>query len=282
MEICDNILNSVENKNIARNNDIYRIVLEEFCRESGKSFTFVDETACYGNKVRSLKEEYIYTSRYRELFFEILKRHGYFMRQEIKDAIFYLGNLENPNKNFDVINRYFNSPVIQDISFDGRSRFTIESDRYGKFVFELASILYDKNKKMKEYIEKNHLPNRCHNHAYFMSQIFPDFYAITSLCQSYFRGVYFHSYTYDKESNLIIDLCSNAVINRDRYYSLFNPRDISVILNSDVDDELCDVLLNTSQPYDRCQLLKIALYKYYLNTIHYNGPLEDGPKTYTR
>ncbi len=279
MEICDNILDSLENRNIERNNDIYQKVFNDFCEKSGQSIGFTDENASYSNKVINLKQKYIYDSNYVMLFFEILKRNGYFMKQEIKDAIHELGLLENPNENSNIIKKYLNSPIIQDISYDGTSKFTIDSDRYGRFVFEIASFLYRKNKQMKEYIEQNPLPKRCHIHTYFMSQVFPDFYAITSLCEYYFKGRYFHSYTLDSESDKIIDLCSNAVINKDEYYSLFKPRDVSVILNSRVDYEYGIVLEKSNQKVDRCHLLKIALYKEYLRNIGYNGPLENGPSS---
>lgn len=279
MDACDRVLDILENDNIRKNNEIFHVVLDEFSRKINHTFTFTDDNQSYTGKVISLKDNYIYDSNYIKIFFEVLKKHGYFMRQEIKDAIHDIGLLKNPNNNSEIIRKHLNSPVIQDISFDGISKFTIDSDRYGRFVFELASFLYRKNKQMKDYIETNKLPNRCHIHAYFMSQIFPDFYAITSLCEYYFRGRYFHSYTFDKDSGLVIDLCSNAVLSKEDYYSLYKPKEVSVVLNEDVSDQHRVVLMKSHQPRERCELLKIALYKEYLKNIRYKGEFEEGPSS---
>lgn len=279
VDACDRILENLESNNIRRNEEIFHKVLDKFFSKINSDIIFSDDSKSYCDKVISLKDDYIYDSQYVKLFFEILKRHGYFMRQEIKDAIHDLGLLKNPNENSDIIKKYLNSPVIQDISFDGTSKFTIDSERYGRFVFELASYLYRKDKDIKEYIETKKLPNRCHIHAYFLSQIFPDFYAITSLCRYYFKGGYFHSYTLDKESGLIIDLCSNAVLSKDSFDFLFKPREISVVLNSEVRDQHRIVLMKSHQLQLRCELLKIALYKEYLRNIRYKGEFEEGPSS---
>lgn len=280
MEICDNILNSVEFKTIRRYNDIYRQVYMDFCIESGKSFNFWDENASYSSKVWNLLYEYVYESRYAALFFEIMKKYGYNMRQEIKDAMHHLGLLRDPNENSAIINKYINSPVIQDISFDGKSKFTIESERFGKFVFELASSFYGDNERLVNYVKNNKLSNQCHNHTYYLSSIFPNFYAVTSLCKSYFGGNYIHSYTYDKERDLVIDLCSNAVVSKESYYSIFKPREVSSVLNDQVWYELGIVNDKSRQTTNRCYILKIALFKLYLESIKYRGVLEDAPSSY--
>lgn len=282
MDVCNNLLDLLEYNNAMRNNEIFHKVLDEFSDKTKNTFTFADESQSYTDKVIALKDNFVYDSSYVKVFFKILKRHGYFMGQEIKDAMQKLGLLGNPNCNSDIIKKYLNSPVIQDISFDGISKFTIDSERYGKFIFEIASFLYRKNKQIMEYIETNRLPNGCHNHTYFMSQVFPDFYAITSLCEYYFKGRYFHSYTLDKDSGLVIDLCSNAVISKDSYDRLFKPREVSVVLNSDVMDQHRVVVMKSDQPYNRCYLLKIALYKEYLRNRGYRGDFEEGPSSILR
>lgn len=280
MEACDCILDNLENNNIRRNDEIFHTVLDRFSEKIKEDVSFTDESQSYTEKVMYLKD-YIYDSQYVKVFFDILKKYGYYMRQEIKDAIHDLGLLKDPNNNSYIIKKYLNSPIIQDISFDGTSKFTIESDRYGRFVFELASYLYRRNKEIKEYIEKEKLPNRCHIHTYFLSKILPDFYAVTSLCAYYFRGGYFHSYTWDKDSDLIIDLCSNAVLSKKPFDSLYKPREISIVLNSEAKEQRRIVLMKSHQPSNRCDLLQIALYKEYLKDIRFRGEFEEGPSSYT-
>lgn len=276
MDICTEILNSFEINNEELNIEIFDLVLKEFLKKSKHKFEFID---CENSmvKVLGIKEDYVYNSKHIKLFFKILKKYKYNMKNEIQDAIRNLGSLQDPNKNAEIINKLIKSPVIQDVSFNGRNEFSISSKQYGDFVFELASLHFKNNVEMMDYMKNNPLSNHCHMHAYFMSQLFKDFYAVTSLCKYYFKGVYYHSYTFDKDSNSIIDLCYNAIIDKGTYYRLFEPEDISVILNSKVKEELALTCKKTKQCFDRCYLLKIALYKQYLTSIGYEGDLENAP-----
>jgi len=272
----EKILQITHTKNIELNDKIFDIVLQEFLNRINTNINF-NNCSTPTDKVLTLKEQYIYTSNYVKLFFEIIQKYNYNTKQEIKDAIFNLCHLKNPNKNKDIIKELLNSPIIDDISFNGKNEFVISSEQYGKFVVELASYYFKNNKKMSKYMKNNQLPNKCHNHAYFMSEVFNNFYAITSLCRYYFKGNYYHSYTYDKEKNSIIDLCYNSIIDKESYYKIFEPKDISVILNSNVSKELELTNKKTDQYPFRCPLMKIALYKQYLNSIGFDGILEDAP-----
>lgn len=276
MGVCDKILQFNQTDNCFKNDDISDLVLRDFMDNVNDVFNF-EAHDCSTSKLITLKEDYIYKSDCVKLFFDILKKYNYNMKQEIKDAIFKLGRLDDPNKNSELIKEILCSPIIQDISYNGKNEFIITSEEYGKFSFELASHYFRKNEKMNNYIKNNQLARGCHNHAYFMSTVFPDYYAITALCKYYFEGSYYHSYTYDKDSSLIIDLCYNAIISMNSYYELFEPKDISVILNCDVEKELALTNLKTDQYRDRCHLLKIALYKQYLDSINYHDDLEKAP-----
>ena len=280
MDICGEILNEFEIKNKKLNIEIFDLVLQEFLKKSKLNFNFIN---CNDSmeKILTIKEEYVYTSKYVKLFFKILKKYKYNMKQEIQDAMHALGHLDDPNKNIEVISKLINSPVIQDISFNGKNEFLISSKQYGDFIFELASYRFRENDKIVDYIKNNSLPNRCHIHAYFMSEIFKDFYAVTSLCKYYFKVSYYHSYTFDKDSNSIIDLCHNGVIDKDTYYRIFEPEDISIIINENVEEELALTNERTQQPFNRCNLLKIALYKQYLNSIGYHDTLANAPSIKT-
>lgn len=277
VDVCEKIFDSIEEDGIKINDEIYTLVLKEF-EETTKIKNAFLRFNTQSDNVRNLKEQYIYNSKYTELFFKILAKHDYYMKGEIKDAMFDLGHLKNPNRNKKIIRKLLNSPIIQDISFNGKNEFTIISKEYGKFVFELASYYFRENKSVIDYMKNNSLPCRCHDHTYFLSKQFDDFFAITSLCQNYFKDTYYHhSYTHYKDSNLIIDLCHNAIIDKDMYYGIFEPQEISVILNSKVKEELALTNQKTDQPSNRCYLLKIALYKEYLNSIGYQGTIEEAP-----
>lgn len=72
-------------------------------------------------------------------------------------------------------------------------------------------------------------------------------------------------------------MCNNSIINREQYYKIFEPNELSVILNSNILAELKVTISKTGQPTNRCKLLQIALYKQYLKSIGYQGSLEDAP-----
>ena len=276
MDVCGKIFHTVEKKNIEYNNTIYDLILKEFLDIMDVSVNFYDcETS--ESKVRSLKAQYVYTSDYVEDFFGLLKKYNYNMKDELKDAMFCLAHLADPNRNKTVITKFLASPVIDDISFNGEDEFLIFSEEYGEFSFKLASTFFKDNERVTNYIRHEQLPNYCHSHAYFMSRVFKDYYAITSLCRYYFEGAYYHSYTYDKDNNVIFDLCYNSVMDKEKYYEVFQPKDISIILNSEVDKELNLTTSKTNQPVTRMELLRIALYKQYLDSIGYNGSLEEAP-----
>ena len=276
MDIIEHIFQYEEIINIERNNEIYDLVLNEFLNSSKKRFIF-DENITSADKVRRLKNQYIYTSKDIKIFFNILAKYHYNMKEEIIDAMRNLGYLYDPTKNKKLIKKLLNSPVIQDISFNGKNKFTIFSTQYGIIEFELASSYFKNSPSMTNYMKTNSLPNRCHNHTYFMAHIFPELYSITSQCRYYFKGFYYHSYTYNQTESAIIDLCYNSIIDKNQYYNIFEPQNISVILNSNVDKELDIINSKTNPESNIYHLLKIALYKEYLQNIRYQGSLEDAP-----
>lgn len=276
MDILDEILKTYELNSKKNNEDIFSNILEELSKKLGILIVYKNQFLST-RLFFQLKYNYIYDSNYIEWFFNILSEYSYNMKNEIKDVMFSLGHLNDSNKNKEVIVKLLTSPIIQDISYDGKGTYTIYSENYGKFIFTLASHYYKENNIMHEYIKNEKLPHRCHEHAYFLSKLFGDLYAVTSICPAYFNETYYHSYTFDVSENIIIDLCYNAIIDKDLYYQIFNPEEISVILNRKVNEEIKIIKNKTIQPTDRCQLLKIALYKQYLESINYKGSLEEAP-----
>ena len=252
MDIYNQILDENELKYHKINDEIFKEVLTEFFEKVDSSYEIRSDMD-YTDKFLVLLNEYIYHSNYIVPFYEILNKYHYNMKQEIKDAIFELGNLRKTSRNSKLIKKLLNSPVIQDISL------------YGTFSFELASKYFRKSSELKDYISSTVLAQECHSHAYYMSKIFKDYYAITSLCRYYFKGNYYHSYTYDKDSNLIFDLCSNAVFIKDEFDDLFETNEISVVKNKDLEEQLSIVDFNSIQPESRRKLLRLALFKQSLN-----------------
>lgn len=276
MDMCNYILEQHNNAE-KENERILNIVLKEFFDNIELKNNFDIEQLSIINKLEILK--LFYKHEYIDILFKILNKYNYNMTYEIKNAIFYLGNLKEPNKNKIVIKKLLDSPIIQDISFNGESKYTILSDKYGRFEFELAKHYFQRNTKISKYIENNILSNHCHENAFFLSSVLQKYYSITSLCSCWFKGDYYHSYTYNQYDGTIIDLCNNSIIDKNQYYKLFEPSELSIILNSNVWNEYIITKCKTEQPIRRCKLLQIALYKQYLNSIGYQGTLSDAPAT---
>lgn len=274
MNKCDEML-KIEDDCLDNNEKIFELILQEYLNIVGDRFKFFCTSSL--DKVVGLKS-YVYSSEDISLFLELLNKYGYNMKMDIIEAIIKLGELENPNRNKKLIKSLICSPVIDDICLK-RSSFDIYSE-YGRFSFEVAKNYFRKNRVMSKYIETTELPNRCHDHTDFMSRVFEDNFSITSLCDYYFGSGYYHSYSFDKSSNTIIDLANNLIMEKSLYDNLFNPREISIISNGNIAEENEIVKRKTKQSILRCKLLRIALYKEYLRSINYSGTLEDAPITY--
>lgn len=273
---CDDIL--IENKRTREyENGLAEQIISEFLGLIDEKITFENSNDYPITKLINLEKRFVYKSEYIDLFFELLKKYGYNTKQEIIGAISSLGNLSDPANNSRVIKNLLNSPFIDDISYDGKGLFRITSERYGIIDINLASHHFRNTDSIRNYVLNNSLPNRCHNHTLFLRAVMPAYTAVTSLCSSYFKGQYYHSYSVDENGEFVIDLCSNAVIGKDSYDFIFEPEEISRVLNSNITSELKITNRNTNQPIERFALLKIALYKQLLTLEARKEIPESGP-----
>lgn len=273
MDFCEQILEKNDYNTIITDLKFNQL-LQEFLKNSKNEFLFNDSIISSTEKVLMLKD-YLYSSKEINLLFALLLKHHYNMREEIKDAIHELGKLRNPIINKAVIKKFLHSPVIQDITLNQKT-YTITS-LYGTFNFTYATNYLKKQKEIIHYIKTERLSQRCHEHTYFISKKFPEFYSITAHCLDYFCNNYYHSYTYNQSDDSIIDLCGNFVMEKQQYDRLYKPKEISIILNREVEKELAITLEKTDLPEHLCKLLKISLYKEYLQSISYYGPLKQAP-----
>ncbi|MCH5166574.1 MAG: hypothetical protein J1F35_01655 [Erysipelotrichales bacterium] len=227
-----------------------------------------------------LKKKHIYNTEYTKMFFEILNKYNYFLPTEVLEAIFNLAYLKDPNKNENVIKTYLGSPDILDITFNGKDKFTILSETLGSIEFELINSYFKNNPDMLSYIKNKKINSGCHAHVWFMGndETYKDFYAITSLCCRLFTGLYYHSYTYDAIENRIIDISNKAVFDKETFEKLFEPKIISKVLNSDLQEALYLAEDKCYQFYRRHEILKIALFRQYLDSIGFHGSFEEAPK----
>ncbi len=251
------------------NDSISAIVIKEFEDFLGDTFNFVtDDSSTHPEfkltehigQMLGVIDEFVYKSSYAEPFFAILERHGYRMKHEIKRAMMRLAELENPFCNENLIFTLLESPIIDDISFDGRDCFTIFSEKYGNYSFHLASSYFKGDPTILDYMSKGSMRCRCHDHTEHIANLYSDFQSITSLCSNYFLDYYYHSYSYNPEDSMIIDLCSRLVMDASDYERLYEPREILRINNVDLPQCYIETIKNTQQPEGRRMILMIALY----------------------
>lgn len=250
-----------ELKNIEINNKYFQIVLDEFQKQTGLNFNF-REGLSSADKVIVLKNQFVYESEYNELFFKILEKYGYNTKHEIIFAIKELTFQKNPNKNKKTIEKLLLSPYIQDIQYN-QNKYKIESEKFGTIETKIATQELQNNKHMKYYFQNNELQNKCHNNAYFMALVYKRMYTITALCKHYFKNSFYHSYSYSKTTNEIVDLAINSIMNETLYNYLFEPNIITKIKNENIEEELEKATSKNKQDEKRCHLLKIAFtYQY--------------------
>ena len=78
----------------------------------------------------------------------------------------------------------------------------------------------------------------------------------------------------------MIDLCIGAIIDYHSYYQLYHPQELSVNKKKKVEEEYAivnQIKTTTTSKYKLNELMKIALYKQYLQHIGYQGELKDAP-----
>jgi len=152
------------------------------------------------------------------------------------------------------------SPIINNISFDGKDTFKIYSNDCGNFSFGLAANYFQNNPEILKYMEENQLNNYCHQHTEKLAKIYPQYVSITSLCHNYFVDGFYHSYTYNPDDKKIIDLCKKIVMDKEEYDCLQGAKEISFIPNSEIKKAYRQTLRKTIQPKRRYMIFKIALY----------------------
>ncbi len=277
MDKCWEIFKEKELKSIKKEEKMYKTVYKEFCKTSNPKYRF-NYFSSY-NTVVAMLENCLYESQRKEeidLLFNILKKYNYRMQWEICYAIQGLAFLEDPNNNTEKIKFYLNSPTIDDISFNGIDAFEIFSEECGKFTFQLAD-KYLNDRDIGNYIKKNRYNGMCHEHTYNMAQWYPNYYAITSLVENRFLGSFHHSNTYDSDRNVIIDLRFNSVMDKEASDNLYHSQCVSKTLNSELNSEIDIVNQKIKLKKVKAEVLRVALYKEYLNSIGYTGPIEKGP-----
>ncbi len=183
----------------------------------------------YGGKPASVLRKYKYLNYGKEslnILFQLLDKYNYNKNYEIKDAIDRLNSPYTDRIDSDERDRYLHSPYIDDIMLDG-SKLTIESEQLGRTEFIFADHYFGGNGDVTNYLRFGNTHNNCHLNVEVMSKIFPNLYSVTSICKFVFNDtIFYHSYCFDEDTNQVIDLCYNLVMDKDSYYKLFKCEEV--------------------------------------------------------
>lgn len=255
-------------ESIRKNDDIALKIIGEYEEKLGITYNFIcaspfdkeSEMLKHVSQLISLMRGIPITSERGKILYDLLCKHNYNFLLDIRETIGDLGNLSDPNNNKEVIDAALNSSVIDDISFNSKDTFKIFSEQYGNFEFLLAREYYKDNQKLISYMNENKLLGHCHRNTEEMSFLFPDFYSITSLLVSFFEGFYYHSYSYNREEDTVVDLCSNAIFTNECFNRLMEPTEIMRVKNSKISKYYKKVNKNTQDISNWSIIFRTALY----------------------
>ena len=177
---------------------------------------------------------YLYDKEAKGILFNVLNKYDYNRNDEIIDFIKDLNVLSNGKRNEAVKFKYINSPYIDDIRFS-KDSIEIISSELGDYLIVPAHYYFKNNPNIIRYIENEKLQSMCHKHVEFLTAINSSFYSITSLCnRRFYNYKYYHSYCYEKNTNKIIDLCHNLVMDKEFYDILFNTEEVFKVEGKDL------------------------------------------------
>ena len=274
MDKCVAIFKENELKNIKLEEKTSKKILHETLQVIDRKIKF-DRGMSYIEKLTELEHQ-LYHSTYIDDFYSILERYDYNTLWDIKEAISRLTNLKRKESNKELIQELLCSKVIDDINMSSKDTFQIYSEKYGQFNCYMASS-YLEDEEILRYMMNNTINNNCHNVTYYLLRNFEDLSAITSHVEDHFHRPMYHSYAYDEKEDIVIDLCYNLAMDKHDYDRLNGTQVISKVIDSEVLYELAIVDEKTKIPKTWCKLLRIALYKEYLNSINYFGDMVNGP-----
>ena len=157
--------------------------------------------------------------------FSLLKENNYNINFEIIDFLFVFRKDQ-----VQALQMYSKSPYINKIQLKG-NECEIDSNM-GEFSFKMASSKH--YELLNYYFMCNVLLSKiangqglCHFHTKTLTQMHPYLYSTTSLVSSMYDNVsYYHTYCVDKDTDEVIDLCYDMIMDREQYYKLFKCQEV--------------------------------------------------------
>lgn len=200
----------------------------------------------------------VFDECYQEYILALLGNNHYYMKTFIKIFIKFLGNAKTQEERDKIIDRYQKLLLINNVKYNGVDSYTIQS-AYGDYSFTLADKVLE-DKYLVSYIRNGDHRKTCHENATRLLNTYDDLYTICSLVRSYFIGYYYHSYSYIKEKNLVLDICSNMLMEKGEFDDLFGVRELLNMRNDELRKEYITSIRQVKSKLDDESVLKCALY----------------------
>jgi len=174
----------------------------------------------------------------RDIIYSKMKDYRVFFNNEIKFAIKSI--TRNRFISSSEIESFIDKPTggwlsIKNIEYNPTDHsYTIYGQTEDEvYTFYRADDYFSDNLSLCWYISKNAGYNICHEYTETLQKYLPEGISITSKCPRLTTdGYYTHSYT--ELGDKIVDLSSRLVMDKDMYYKLMQPEELSRIKNSEM------------------------------------------------
>lgn len=177
-----------------------------------------------------LKERTYGTSTQEDIF-EDLEDSKYNNNYEIISLINSLNRAKGKEKE-QVINRYLNSPYIDNIKQD-RDSYLVESSSLGNYKIDSM----DSYLRVKPAFLNRLISGCCYTNAKYVLAYNPNFYAVTSFISTIFgKGSCYHAYCLDKKNNKVVDPTYKIVMDKEEYDKLFQTEEIFRVTGNNLGD----------------------------------------------
>ena len=200
----------------------------------------------------------VFDEYYQEYIFVLLGNNHYYMKKSIKDFIKFLGNAKSQEERKIIIDRYQKLWLINNVKYNGVDEYTIQS-AYGDYSFVLADMVLA-DEEIVSYIRNEDHRKSCHENATNLLNHYGDLYTICSLVHNYFVGCYYHSYSYIKEKDSVLDICSNMLMKKSTFDDLYDTKEILFMRNDELRKIYFDKIKSIKSELNDESVLKCALY----------------------
>lgn len=169
-------------------------------------------------------------------------------------------------ENIDVLyNVLVTKGVIDEIFVLEDGKYVIITKDFGEIQFYKANEKFKWDRKVKKYLKRlgDNIIDGCHEIAFFLIKTYPEFKAVTSICNKALDCKYYHSFVVDG-SNSIIDLTANLIMRKEDYYLLYEVVELNMVdYSMYLEEESSSIEFDESKTL--FSLLRCALYKQYLD-----------------